>query len=222
MRIKPIAEICDQLLDHPAYLHVDAAQGYGKVSNPLKNKRIDLISVSAHKLYGPKGVGALIARRREYDRPPLAPLMFGGGQEKGLRPGTLPVPLIAGLGLAAQMAGTEVDSRLKKLRKFRRSILSGLTPLVPEFNGDQQQVLTNTISLSIPGLDSEAFMLATKGIIAVSNGSACTSQNYQPSYVLKAMGHDTDRVKSAVRLSWCHMTSEVDWDQVVEAVTRVR
>lgn len=220
--IQHISEICDQLLDHPAYLHVDAAQGYGKISYPLKNERIDLISVSAHKLYGPKGVGALIARRRQYDRPPLAPLMFGGGQERGLRPGTLPVPLIVGLGLAAEMAGIEVDSRLQKLQEFRTSVLSGLAPLEPEFNGDQQHVLSNTISLSIPGLDSEAFMLATKGIIAVSNGSACTSQNYQPSYVLKAMGLDTDRVKSAVRLSWCHLTPDVDWNVVVEAVNRIR
>src|SRR5208282_2646316 len=94
--IQPLNEICNRLIDHPAYLHVDAAQGFGKYNGPLRNPRIDLVSVTAHKIYGPKGVGALISRRLGFDRPPLAPLMFGGGQERGLRPGTLPVHLIAG------------------------------------------------------------------------------------------------------------------------------
>lgn len=219
--IQPIEEICKRLLDHPAYLHVDAAQGFGKVSEALKNKRIDLISATAHKIYGPKGVGALIARRREYDRAPLAPLMFGGGQERGLRPGTLPVPLIVGMGLAAQMAGSDASDRQEKCMNFRKSLIDGLAPLEPEFNGDQQRVLSNALSLSIPGLDSEAFMLATKGLIAVSNGSACTSQNYQPSHVLTAMGLGKDRVQSTVRLSWCHMTAKVNWVEVAEALDRV-
>jgi cysteine desulfurase len=101
-------------------------------------------------------------------------------------------------------------------------VLEGLAPLEPELNGDQQQVLPNTISLSVPGLDSEAFMLAAKGLIAVSNGSACTSQSYQPSHVLKAMGLGSDRIKSAVRISWCHLTPEVNWPEVVAAVRRVQ
>jgi cysteine desulfurase len=220
--VQPISDICDRLLNHPAYLHVDAAQGYGKVSEALKHQRIDLISVTAHKIYGPKGVGALIARRRNYERAPLAPLMFGGGQERGLRPGTLPVPLIAGLGLASYMADQDSTARQKKCLEFRSFLLTGLAPLEPEFNGDQRQVLSTTVSLSIPGLDSEAFMLATKGLIAVSNGSACTSQSYQPSHVLQAMGLESQRVKSAVRLSWCHLTPEVEWNEVVSAINRVR
>jgi cysteine desulfurase len=219
--IQPIEEICQLLLDHPSYLHVDAAQGFGKVSEALKNKRIDLISATAHKIYGPKGVGALIARRREYDRPPLAPLMFGGGQERGLRPGTLPVPLIVGMGLAAQMAGSDASNRQEKCMKFRKSLIDGLAPLEPEFNGDQQRVLSNSLSLSISGLDSEAFMLATKGLIAVSNGSACTSQTYEPSHVLHAMGLGSERVRSAIRLSWCHLTPRVDWGEVVRALRKV-
>jgi len=219
---QPIADICARLINHPAYLHIDAAQGYGKSSEPLKSGRIDLISLTAHKIYGPKGVGALIARRRGYERPPLTPLMFGGGQERGLRPGTLPVPLIVGLGLAAELANNEAAARRKKCTEYRASILDGLASLEPVLIGDQQRVLPNAVSISIPGLDSEAFMLATKGLIAVSNGSACTSQSYQPSHVLKAMGLEIDRVKSAVRLSWCHLTPTVNWEEVVAAVSRVR
>lgn len=220
--IQPLNEICNRLIDHPAYLHVDAAQGFGKYNGPLRNPRIDLVSVTAHKIYGPKGVGALISRRRGFDRPPLAPLMFGGGQERGLRPGTLPVHLIAGLGLAAELADKEAAGRQKQCEEYRFRLLKGLAALEPEFNGDQEWTLPNTVNLSIPGLDSEAFMLATKGLIAVSNGSACTSQSYQPSHVLKAMGLELERVKSALRFSWCHFTPPVDWLEVVATVQNVR
>ena len=219
---QPITDICTRLLDHPAYLHVDAAQGFGKSNDVLRNRRIDLISMTAHKIYGPKGVGALIARRRGFDRAPLVPLMFGGVQERGLRPGTLPVPLIVGLGLAAELADKEAVTRRKVCADFRCGVLQGLAPLDPELNGDQERVLPNTVSLSVPGLDSEAFMLATKGLIAVSNGSACTSQSYEPSHVLKAMGLSDARIGGTIRISWCHLTPTVDWAEVVKAVARLR
>ena len=148
--------------------------------------------------------------------------MFGGGQERGLRPGTLPVALIAGLGLAAELADNDSVVRRKKCSDYRRSVLEGLAPLEPELNGDQQRVLPNAISLSVPGMDSEAFMLATKGLIALSNGSACTSQSYQPSHVLKAMGLGSDRVKSTVRLSWCHLTPQANWPEVVAAIKQMQ
>lgn len=219
--MQPLDEICSLLVDHPAYLHVDAAQGFGKSNAQLKNRRIDLIGLTAHKIYGPKGVGALIARRRGFDRPPLTPLMFGGGQEHGMRPGTLPVPLIVGFGLAAEIANKGAERWHKICSNYRLELLKGLASLSPELNGDQGRVLPNTVSLSIPGLDSEAFMLATKGLIAISNGSACTSQSYQPSHVLVAMGFGKDRVKSTVRLSWCHLTPPADWEEVVLALKRV-
>ena len=219
---QPLPAICDVLTDHPAYLHVDAAQGFGKHSAPLRNPRIDLVSISAHKIYGPKGIGALILRRRGNDRPPLAPLQFGGGQERGLRPGTLPVPLVVGLGLAAELATKHCAARQEACRAFRERILQGLARLAPQYNGDQERVLPHVLNLAIPGIDAEAFMLATKDLIAVSNGSACTSQNYQPSHVLKAMGLSPERIQSSLRFSWCHMTPPVDWDVVVDAVGRVR
>jgi cysteine desulfurase len=220
--VQPLADICARMMNHPAYLHVDAAQGFGKLNEPLRDRRIDLLSVTAHKIYGPKGVGALIARRREFERPPLSPLMFGGGQERGLRPGTLPVPLVVGLGLAAGLADTHSPQRRKACLEFRSSLLDGLAPLEPVLNGDQSRTIPSTVSISIPGIDSEAFMLATKDLIAISNGSACTSQSYHPSHVLKAMGLDEDSIKNTVRLSWSHLTPQVDWAEVVAAVVRVR
>ena len=117
--IQPISEICDVMREHDAYLQVDAVQGFGKYIHELRDSRIDLISVSAHKVFGPKGVGALVARRRGFDRVPLRALQFGGGQERGIRPGTLPVPLVAGFGIAAELALRNADKREKANRAFR-------------------------------------------------------------------------------------------------------
>lgn len=219
---QPLGEICNALAHHEAFFHVDAAQSFGKRTAPLTHPRIDLLSLSGHKIYGPKGVGALITRRRGVNRTPLEPLTFGGGQERGLRPGTLPVPLIIGMGLAAEIATKDAENRSKACLEFRRNLLEGLAPLEPQFNGDQQRVLPHVINFAINGVDAEAFMLATKDLIAVSNGSACTSQSYQPSHVLKAMGLAADRIQSSLRISWCHMTPRVDWAAVVEAVDQIR
>jgi len=212
--VQPIKELCELLSEYPAYLHVDAAQGFGKEIDSLRNRRIDLISVSGHKIYGPKGIGALVTRRRGYDRPPLEPLTYGGGQERGLRAGTLPVPLIVGLGIAAELALKEHDQREEFCRKYRNAILQALSPLNPTFNGDSGHTLPHVLNISFSGLDSEAVMLALKDVVAISNGSACTSQNYSPSHVLRAMGLQEDVVRGALRISWCHMTEQVDWNHV--------
>ncbi|AGA91421.1 cysteine desulfurase DndA [Thioflavicoccus mobilis 8321] len=215
---QPLEEIATVLGDHPAYLHTDAAQGFGKDLAPLRNPRIDLISVSGHKLYAPKGVGALIARRRGYDRPPLQPLMHGGGQERGLRPGTLPVALIAALGKAAELAERDAAKRSEICRQFRGKALSALSGLEIKLTGDQSRVINHVLNFSVTGLDSEALMVALKDLVAVSNGSACTSSSYTPSHVLAAMGMDGQRAHGCVRLSWCHMTPEIDWEAVVERI----
>jgi cysteine desulfurase len=219
---QPLIDYCAILADHPAYFHVDAAQGFGKRSDPLRNPRIDLVTISGHKIYGPKGVGALVTRRRGNDRPPLTPLLFGGGQEWGLRPGTLPVPLIVAFGLAAELATKNATARAHVCGQFRERALQALGSLGVEFNGDQDRVLPHTVNIALPGLDAEAFMLATKHLISISNGSACTSHSYQPSHVLRAMGLGPDRIQSSLRLSWCHFTPEVAWDEVVAAVQQIR
>jgi len=218
--VQPIVDVADFLQSEQAFFHVDAAQGFGKDIEPLRHSRIDLISVSGHKIYGPKGVGALIMRRRDFKRPPLQPLVYGGGQERGLRPGTLPVPLIVGLGKAAEMAMAHWEQRAKKCQAYREKILETFQSLHPIFNGDQARVLPHTINLTFPGLDSEAVMVALKDKIAISNGSACTSQSYEPSHVLKSMQLPDDVIQGALRISWCHLTEDVDWESVVETIKR--
>lgn len=220
--VQSITEIADVLADHSAYLHVDAAQGFGKDIKTLQNKRIDFISISGHKIYGPKGVGSLITRRRGYNRSPLSPLFFGGGQERGLRPGTLPVPLIAGLGLAAELALKNYSKREKACRVFRDRALNALSPLSPVINGDQSRILPHVLNISFPGLDSEAVMVALKDLVAISNGSACTSHSYQPSHVLKAMGLSSKQIESAIRISWCHLTKDPDWRGVAKIINSFR
>ena len=219
---QPIGEIAAVLNGHEAFFHVDAAQSFGKVLPVLRNPRIELISVSAHKIYGPKGVGALIVRRRGYDRIPLTPLIFGGGQERGLRPGTQPVGLIVALGEASEVAIREQARREKRCRAIKEQALAALTSAGGEPVGDQSRALPSTLNIRFPSLDSEALMVATKDLIAISNGSACTSSSYTPSHVLKAMGFDDVTANQCVRISWCHMTPEVDWTVVAKRINELR
>lgn len=221
--VQPIAEIADGLGPDGPYLHVDAAQTLGRLTATLRNPRIDLLSLSAHKAFGPKGVGALVARRRAMRRPPLAPLMVGGGQERGLRPGTLPVPLIAGFGLAAELAVNEESARTAVCEAIRRDALAALARLDPMIHGDGPPgVLPNILSVAFPGVDSEAVMVALKGLAAISNGSACTSSSYEPSHVLMAMGLNEDEVAGTVRISWSHATGWVDWAGIAERIDDLR
>ena len=220
--IQPIEQIAAQLEGHAAYFHADAAQGFGKEIPALRHSRIDLISVSGHKLFAPKGVGALIARRRDAERPPLSPLMFGGGQERGLRPGTLPVHLIVGLGRAAEIALAEHEARDQANRRFRDRALAALQPLDPIVTGDPARTVPHILNLALPGIDAEEAMEALADTIAISNGSACTSQSLTCSHVLGAMGFDPARSASALRLSWCHLTPEPDWSRVVEILRALR
>lgn len=220
--VQPLADIAGLLSGHPAYLHTDGAQGFGKNISTLRNSRIDLISVSGHKIYGPKGVGAMVVRRRRSGRPPLEPLMFGGGQERGLRPGTLPVPLIVGLGKASELALQECQQRAEKCRQFKEEMLEALTPLDPVVHGDPERTLPHVLNLSLPGLDAEAVMIALKDLVAISNGSACTSATYEPSHVLRAMGLSEAEGETALRWSWCHATQKPDWNAIVAAIRSLR
>lgn len=213
--IQPLDELAAVLADHPAFWHVDAAQTFAKIGG-LDNQRIDLISMSGHKLYAPMGVGALVTRRRGYQRPPLSPLMFGGGQERGLRPGTVPVPLVAGLGEACHLATIEREERAAAARAERVRAVEALGSLNPQFTGDQQRVLPHVLGVSIPGLDAEAAIMVLRDLVAISNGSACTSSSYEPSHVLVAMGLDPKQIQGALRLSWSHEPVGVDWAAVAD------
>lgn len=218
--IQPLVEIADSLGDSDIYFHVDAAQGFGKVLEPLTHPRIDLISVSSHKIYGPKGVGALITRRRNYRRPPIKPLTYGGGQEKGLRPGTLPVPLIAGFGLAAELAEVQHDAWWTYCESVHEKALEAFSAVGAQIHG--VDTLPNVLNLSVPGVNSEAAIVALKGLVAISNGSACTSSSYTPSHVLEAMGLEEDHIRGVLRISWCHMTGDIPWAEMVERLASLR
>jgi cysteine desulfurase len=219
--IQPIEDIADTLAGHEAFFHVDAAQGFGKVLCGIDNSRVDLISISGHKIYGPKGIGALITRRRSFKALPLEPIIFGGGQERGLRPGTLPVHLIAGLGKAAEISLGDYRPRHEICSKIKGEIMAALMPLSPVINGDLEHTVPHTLSLSFPGLDSEALIVALKDEIAISNGSACTSSSYRPSHVLEAMQLDHKVIQGTLRLSWCHLTEPVDWQLVASRIRKL-
>lgn len=212
--IQPIQEIAALLAEHDVFLHVDAAQAFGKLIEPLREPRIDLLSVSGHKISGPKGIGALITRRRGFSRPPLSPLMYGGGQERGLRPGTLPVALIAGLGLASALALEEHTARRQAALDIKEKLMKAFEPLGIQLNGDPERTVPNAINFSVPGVDSEAAIVALKDVAAISNGSACTSQKYEPSHVLTAAQLPPDRVAGALRLSWGPSTTVVPAEEI--------
>jgi cysteine desulfurase len=220
--IQPIAEIADALAESNTYLHVDAAQSFARLMEPLRHPRIDLISISAHKIHGPKGIGALVMRRRNNQRPPLQPLMFGGGQERGLRPGTMPVALAVGFGMAAELAVAELDMRAARCGAFRNSLLRGLAPLEPVVNGDLRKSVPYIINLAFPGLDAEVAIDAWKDLVAVAHGAACASQSYTCSHVLSAMQLPEWRKEGALRFSWDATTPEPDWAALVAAAEHVR
>lgn len=219
---QPITAIAEALKDHKAYLHVDAAQGFGKDLESLKHPRIDMISISGHKIHAPMGIGALITRRRGRERPSLEPRFFGGGQELGVRPGTLPAPLIAAFGLAAELVVSEKESRRQACTDFEDALLKGLAPLRPKINGDPNVRKASIINMSFPGVDSESLMEAWADLVAISNGAACTSQSYSCSHVLGAMGLEEERILEAVRLSWCAFTPKPDFPAMIRAFEKLR
>ena len=220
--LQPIADIAEGLGASAPYFHVDAAQSFARDIETLTHPRIDLVSLSGHKLFAPKGIGALIARRRGGRSLPLSPLMFGGDQERGLRPGTLPVHLIVGLGVAVEAAMRDAGSRALACRAFRERALDALLPLGPILHGDPSRCLPHVLNLSLPGIDAEALMVAWRGLVAISNGSACTSRGHRLSHVLRAMGVPDEEMHGAVRLSWSHATPDPDWHRVMEAARRLR
>lgn len=202
--IQPVKEIGDVLKEKDVLFHIDATQSCGKLVDEVKVLNYSTLAFSAHKFSGPQGVGGLIMRKKKYRLPPINPIMFGGPQERGIRPGTVPVALTAGLGAAAEFAEREHEENsilCKEIKKMLIDILneSGIAYV---FNGDQKYCVSSTMNICIDGVSSEALMLSTKKYCGISNGSACNSNSYDPSYVLKAMGLSEDRIDSSIRISW--------------------
>lgn len=221
--MQPIAEIAEILEGRDTWFHVDGAQSFGKSLEALRLKRIDMISISGHKIYAPKGVGALITRKRaDRTRPPLKPLMYGGGQERGLRPGTVPVALVAGLGEAARLALLESEARWAAGKKTEEMVIDLVQKAGGVINGDRNNAIPFIVNASFPGLDSEAFIVATKSLVAISNGAACSSHSYERSHVLLAMHLDDRVVGSAIRFSFSHDADSLDAEGLVQKIESVR
>lgn len=202
--IQPVKEIGDMLADKDILFHVDATQSCGKMVEEIRSLKYDMLSLSAHKFNGPQGIGALILRRKNYKLPPIQAITFGGQQEYGIRPGTTPVALVAGLGKACEIASLEYDKHNQEAKDIKRQIIQLLDEADIKYiiNGDQNFCVSNTLSVSFEGVSSEALMISTKQYCALSNGSACTSKSYEPSYVLVAMGIPEEQIESTVRISW--------------------
>ncbi|HPF59602.1 MAG TPA: IscS subfamily cysteine desulfurase [Candidatus Competibacteraceae bacterium] len=199
-------------------LHTDAAQSAGKLPIDLQTLPIDLLSLSAHKMYGPKGIGALYVRQRPV-RVRLEPLLYGGGQERGLRAGTLPAHQIAAMGEACRIAHSEMDAEQTRIRQLRDQLWQAFTRLdAVELNGHPQQNIAGILNVSFTGIAAEALLAAVPDI-AISMGSACTSASYEPSHVLRAMGIDEIRARGAIRFSLGRFTTVEDINYTVHAVT---
>ncbi len=215
--IQPLAEIGALCHKKGVLFHSDAAQAVGKVPLDVEAMRIDLLSISGHKVYGPKGVGALYVRRRPRVR--LLPLIDGGGQERGLRSGTLPTPLCVGLGRAAAIAGAEMAEEAARLHQLRDRLYQGLVRRVPGLglNGDAERRLAGNLNLSFPGIEAPALIEACPAI-AISTGSACTSATVEPSYVLRALGLPDAVANTAIRIGLGRFNTAAEVDFAVDAL----
>jgi len=216
--IQPIREISLLARKNGVLFFTDAAQAIGKVPVDVNRDGIDLMAMSAHKIYGPKGIGALYVRRKN-PRVKVIAQMDGGGHEKGMRSGTLNVPGIAGFGKACEVAGFEMQSESARLSGLRDRLQSGLTQLEETFvNGNQQHRLPHVVNISFKYTDGDALMMGINKDIAVSTGSACTSASVEPSHVLKAMGLGDDLAHSSLRFGLGRFTGSEEVDFVIERI----
>lgn len=215
--LKAIGEICRE---KGVFFHTDAAQAYGKVDLDVEDMKIDLMSISGHKIYAPKGIGALYVRRRK-PRVRLTPLIHGGGQERGMRSGTLSTPLIVGFGEAARIAKEEMHDEAKRLIELKTFMYEKLNESLESvhLNGSLEHGIPGNLNLSFEFIEGESLMMAIKGL-AVSSGSACTSASLESSYVLMAMGKGDELAHTSIRFGIGRFTTKEEIEQAVEVVIR--
>lgn len=224
--LNPIREIGRLCHDRKVVFHTDATQAVGKVELDVQADGVDLLSLSGHKIYGPKGVGALYVRRRD-PQVRLQPMIDGGGHERGLRSGTLPVPLIVGLGKAVELMISRKTEDSTRIRALRDRLEAGIRGRVRDvqLNGSPTLRLDGNLNLSFAYVDGEALMMAMRDV-AVSSGAACTSVEPEPSHVLRAMGRDDEAARASLRFGVGRFNTEDEIDHaidvVVEAVARLR
>lgn len=222
---QPVAEIGELCRSRKIFFHTDAAQAVGKIPINVNDMKIDLMSISGHKLYGPKGIGALYVRRRPRVR--IEAPQSGGGQERGMRSGTVPTPLVVGLGSACEVAMQEMEydhARIKNLSDRLVNKIQAALPMVIR-NGDPEKSYPGCVNLSFAFVEGESLLMALKDI-ALSSGSACTSASLEPSYVLRAVGADEDLAHSSIRFGIGRFTTEAEIDytaeKCIEHVSRLR
>ena len=218
--IQPVEKIGVELEKKGVLFHVDATQSCGKLVEELQNLKYDMLSLSAHKFRGPQGIGGLVLKKKKYRLPPVKGIIYGGQQEHGIRPGTTPVALVAGLGKACEIASQEYQIHDEHNKQIKTELLDILhnSGLKYDCNGDQNYCVNSSINLYLEGVSAEALMVATKQFCAVSNGSACTSKSYDPSYVLSAMGYTEERIMNSFRISW---GSGSDTEEVKDEFTKL-
>ena len=216
--LQPLREIGAICRQHKVLLHSDATQAVGKIPADVEALQVDLLSLSAHKMYGPKGIGALYVRRRVR----LEPILDGGGHERGMRSGTLAVPNIVGFGMACELAARERDEEAQRCRQMRQRLHDGLAENLEDctLNGHPEQRLPGNLNLSFAHVQGEALLMALKNV-AVSSGSACTSASVEPSYVLRAMGVPDELAHSSIRFGLGRYNTMAEVESVIEEVTRV-
>lgn len=223
--IQPIADIGALCRSKKVFFHTDAAQAIGKIPLDVNQMNIDLMSISGHKIYGPKGIGALYVRRRPRVR--LEPIQSGGGQERGLRSGTVPAPLVVGIGEACEVALEEMDFDHKWIEFLSQRLINKVNSELEQVirNGDPDHTYPGCVNLSFAYVEGESLLMALKDV-ALSSGSACTSASLEPSYVLRAIGADEDLAHSSIRFGIGRFTTveEVDYtaDKVIKHVKRLR
>ncbi|WP_341751395.1 IscS subfamily cysteine desulfurase [Candidatus Tisiphia endosymbiont of Piscicola geometra] len=212
--IKEIGKICREL---GVFFHSDIAQGYGKIPIDVNDCNIDLASISGHKIYGPKGIGALYVRKKPRVR--LVPILNGGGQERGMRSGTLPTPLIVGLGSASELALSEMAKDAILVEELFDRFYNNITKQIADvyLNGDINRRYKGNLNLSFAYVEGESMILAIKDL-AVSSGSACTSSSLEPSYVLRAMGVDEEMAHTSIRFGIGRFTTKEEIDYAVELI----
>lgn len=223
--IQPLKEIGQICREKGVFFHTDAAQAVGKIPINVNEMNIDLLSISGHKLYGPKGIGALFVRRKPRVR--MQALISGGGQERGMRSGTLPTPLCVGLGEACAIAQYEMPRESVRIKELSDKLYRGLLERLPYIylNGDVVQRIPGNLNISFAYVEGEGLMMGVKQL-SVSSGSACTSASLEPSYVLRALGVEEEMAHTSIRFGIGRFTTaaEIDFaiDKVVKAVERLR
>ena len=218
--IAPLQEIGAMARQRGVLFHSDAVQGVGKIPCDVEALQVDLMSLSAHKIYGPKGVGALYVRKTRPQRIQLQPLLDGGGHERGWRSGTLNVPGIVGLGHASMLCQTLLASESRRLLCLRQRLYEGLRARLDHIflHGHAERRVPGNLSLSFAKVQDESLMLSLKDIVSLSSGSACTSDSHEPSYVLRAIGVDDSLAHSAIRFGLGRHTTEEEIDLVIDAI----